>query len=74
VRVSKARGDSRYGPDGYRYGVRFSDGSIRCIWNGRTQAERATEEAARLGVEYPTEVFVVVRQHWSGGDWEPFRQ
>lgn len=32
-----------YAPDGYRYGVMFSDGSVAAYWNGRTQRERAEE-------------------------------
>lgn len=30
-------------PDGWRYGVRFNDGSVLECWNGRTQRQRAEE-------------------------------
>lgn len=35
------RAQNFYGPDGYRYGVMFNDGSVADYWNGRTQRERA---------------------------------
>jgi len=70
--VTQARGDSRYTPDGYRYGVRFSDGSVRAIWNGKTQRERAEEEAARLAVAYAPDRYELVRQHWSEEGWETY--
>ena len=41
-----------YAPDGFRYGVMFSDGSVRAIWNGPTQRERAIKECERLRLEY----------------------
>lgn len=35
--------DSRFDADGYQYGVRFHDGSVKSTWNGRTQRQRAEE-------------------------------
>lgn len=48
-------------PDGYRYGVMFSDGSIRQAWNGRTQRLHAEIVAERLAVEYPGDDITVAR-------------
>ena len=45
-------------PDGYRYGVMFTDGSVAEYWNGRTQRERAEEYAAKV---------VADQTAWSGG-------
>jgi hypothetical protein len=58
-----------FAPDGYRYGVMFGDGSIRTRWNGRTQRERAEEEAAALAVTYYPDTYVVVRRAL-GGEWQ----
>jgi hypothetical protein len=37
------------------WGVRFTDGSVRHPWNGRTARLRAEEELERLRREYPNE-------------------
>ena len=39
--------DAMFAPDGYQYGVRFTDGSVMHRWNGRTQREHVEREAAR---------------------------
>jgi len=68
-----------YAPDGYRYGVRFRDGSVADWWNGRTQLQRAREardrwvrraltgQFARL---YRSGDHLVVRQAQGSAVWE----
>lgn len=54
-------------PDGFQYGVRFSDGSITARWNGRTQQARATEYLEKV---------LALQRAWiaaSGYDREPDR-
>ncbi len=45
---------NNYAPDGYQYGVMFSDGSVRHCWNGPTQRERAQDCAAGILLEQIT--------------------
>lgn len=56
-------------PDGYQYGVRFNDGSIRDSWNGRTQRERAIAELVRLRAEYPRDDMALVRRAGRAAPW-----
>lgn len=48
-----------------QWGVMFNDGSVRHPWNGRTQRQRAEEEARRLRVEYAPDNITVA--------WRPSR-
>jgi hypothetical protein len=57
-------------PDGYQYGVRFGDGSIRDCWNGYSQRRRATDELARLRAEYPRDNMALVRRAGRDAPWE----
>lgn len=58
--------------DGYRYGVRFQDGSVSSNWNGRTQRERAEEALAWWCEKYPRDARHLVLVRWRpGGSWEP---
>jgi hypothetical protein len=79
-------GDSRYGADGWHYGVRFHDGSVLHPWNGATQRDRAQafiEEAYRRLEEHAAERgraadwyidrFELVRQR-PGRPWEFVRR
>lgn len=58
-------------PDGYRYGVQFTDGSVRHVWNGRTQRQHAESEADRLARLYTPDCIVAVRRV-PGQDWEVY--
>ena len=58
-------------PDGYRYGIRFVDGSISERWNGSTQRERVEEEVERMWALYPRDRIYPVRR-LPDGDWEPY--
>lgn len=59
-----------FGPDGYRYGVRFdSDGSVASYWNGATQKRRAGEYLAKLAGKYRRDRFTLVRRR-RGDAWE----
>jgi hypothetical protein len=54
-------------PDGYQYGVRFTDGSVAARWSGRTQCQRAEEYLERV---------LALQRAWiaeSGYDREPDR-
>lgn len=55
--------------DGFQYGVRFGDGSIRASWNGRTQRDQAEAEVERLSKEYAPDRFALVRR-LPGEPWE----
>jgi uncharacterized protein YodC (DUF2158 family) len=66
-----------YAPDGFRYGMRFRDGSVAEWWNGRTQRARAFEAANRYTAEaldspfakhYRSGEYLVVRRS-PGGPW-----
>jgi hypothetical protein len=67
------RGDARYAPDGFRYGVRHDDGSVSARWNGRTQRRRVEDEADRLAVIYAPDRIEPVRRA-PGGDWQAYRR
>jgi len=64
-----AAADARFKPDGYHYGVRFSDGSVAAYWNGYSQRERALDYRDMLRAEYPRDTFTLVR-HRRGEPWE----
>jgi len=52
-----ARGEHNFwDEDGYRYGVRFGDGSVRSVWNGKTQREQAEATALVLALQYDLDV------------------
>jgi hypothetical protein len=76
------RGDARFAPDGYQYGVRFNDGSVATGWNGSTARQRAEEEARRIvaaqvawlakrGSTRPHDRIEPVRRS-PDGDWETY--
>ena len=48
------RQSNYYASDGYRYGVMFSDGSVRHAWTGESQRERAIDCAAEILLEQIT--------------------
>lgn len=56
-------------PDGYRYGVMFSDCSVTQRWNGRTQREWAERYAAACQELYPNDTITLARR-LPGGNWE----
>ena len=68
-----SRDANRYtlAPDGYRYGIRFVDGSISERWNGSTQRERVEEEAGRMATLYSRDRIYPVRRR-PDGPWEPY--
>lgn len=39
--------------DGYQWGVRWTDGSVTCKWNGATQQARATEFLTQVRIDFP---------------------
>jgi hypothetical protein len=51
------------------WGVMFNDGSVMHPWNGRTQRERAEEEAARHHREYPNDTITVVCRSSGSDEW-----
>lgn len=64
--------DSRIGPDGYQYGVRFHDGSVGARWNGRTQREQALSYLRWLRERYPRDAngYALVRRSAMDAEWE----
>lgn len=56
-------------PDGYRYGVMYSDGSVGEWFNGRTQRARAAAMAAEDAVRYAPDNITLARKR-PGGRWE----
>jgi hypothetical protein len=56
-------------PDGYRYGVMFSDGSVSERWNGRTQREQAQRDADDAAREYAPDRITLARRK-PGEPWE----
>lgn len=56
--------------EGYRYGVRFADGSVSQTFNGRTQRMQAEKEAQRLAKKYPRDAIHLVRRTIDS-DWVP---
>lgn len=67
--VSYLCSGARLAPDGYQYGVMFSDGSVWDRWNGRTQRERAAATAAILRDQYPPDNITLARR-LPGQSWE----
>jgi hypothetical protein len=69
--------DQRFDREGWRYGVRFHDGSVKSSWNGPTQRQRAEAFAAecrawvreRRSDGNFIDSYTVVR-HREGQDWE----
>lgn len=66
-------------PDGFRYGIRFRDGSVASWWNGRTQRRRvfdAIEEwraralAGPFARNYLPNDHLVVRRRSPDDPWE----
>lgn len=55
--------------EGFRYGIRFHDGSVSDTFNGSTQRQRATEALAELRKKYPTDNIRLVRRR-PGKSWE----
>jgi hypothetical protein len=56
-------------PDGYQYGVMFSDGSVAMRWTGSTQRARAQEYADKAAEAYPDYEIGLVRRK-PGKNWE----
>ena len=63
-----------YAPDGYRYGVMFADGSVRNIWNGKTQRQRAEEEAVLLDAKYHRDNIHPVRRVHGSRVWTDYTE
>ena len=57
--------------DGYRYGVRFPDGSVTSPWNGRTQRVHAERAAVEWMLTYPNDRIEAVRA-LPDGPWETY--
>jgi hypothetical protein len=57
-----------FAPDGFRYGVMFSDGSVREHWNGRTQRGHAEAYARMMRANYPGDHITLARRP-PGGRW-----
>jgi hypothetical protein len=51
-----------YAPDGYRYGVMFSDGSVAERWSGRTQREQAQHKANQSAAIFPHSNITLARR------------
>lgn len=56
-------------PDGYRYGVMFSDGSVADYWNGVTQRDRASEYLERTTRMYAGDRITLARWQPPRGPW-----
>jgi hypothetical protein len=72
VEAHRRAQSNHYAPDGYRYGVMFYDGSVRHIWNGKTQRQRAEEEAALLDQEYHRDNIHPVRRAYGSRVWTDY--
>lgn len=46
---------------GWRYGVRFHDGSVRHIWNGTSQQDQAYAAYQKVKADYPRDNIEFVR-------------
>jgi hypothetical protein len=57
--------------DGYRYAVRFNDGSILENWTGRTMQARAEAAADELAAEFARDKIEAVRRT-QDGTWETY--
>ena len=63
-----------YAPDGYRYGVRYHDGSIATLFTGSTQRRRAEEKAQDVRHRFPGDEISVVRRARGSSIWEPLER
>ncbi len=67
------RGDQAnlYDDEGWRYGIRFSDGSVSNTWNGSTQRQRATEFLAYCRERWPRDApkLSLVRKRHGATGW-----
>lgn len=61
--------DARFDDDGWQYGIRFGDGSIKDSFNGSTQRQRAKDEVNLMNAMYAPDRHVLVRRR-RGGEWE----
>ena len=55
---------------GFRYGVMFNDGSVRNVWSGASQRERALAAYQKISADYPNDNIRFVRKAVGSTEWE----